>query len=98
MSDTRHQFYAFMAVVVAMLTVCVLPVLASWQLGVSLPDGLLSISDKGITAFGTLLGTIGGLMFRQNGNDQKAAEAALKDVRPVEVVNTKANPVPTEAE
>lgn len=75
MTDHKLQYRAFMAVVCALLVVSILPILAAWQLRLSLPDSLLSVADKAITAFGTLLGTIGGLMFRANGADGARAEA-----------------------
>lgn len=112
MKGANHQFYAFMAVVVAMTIVSVVPMAASWQLGLSLPEGLLAVADKSTTAFGTLLGTIGALMFRQSYADQqsvantgtaleaiKAAQEAPSSLgvpQAVEVVNTQDNPVQTE--
>jgi len=112
MTSVNHQYRAFMAVVAAMTIVSVVPMIASWQLGLSLPDGLLAVADKSTTAFGTLLGTIGALMFRQSMTDQQSASntgaafaaikaaqeapSSLAGVQSVEVVNSANNPVQTE--
>ncbi|MES3042654.1 hypothetical protein [Sphingomonas faeni] len=109
MTGKTQQFLAFLAVVASMLIVAVLPMAASWQLGVSLPDSLLAVADKSTAAFGTLLGTIGALLFRQSASDEEAtkntgeafraitaaqnAPTATQDVR---VVNEADQPVPTE--
>ena len=106
MTDQSHQYRAFMSVVLAMLIVAVFPMAASWALKMTLPDGLLQIADKAITAFGTLLGGIGALMFRQNRIDEvkatndadalKRAQESPSSLAPpkVEVINTPDNPVP----
>jgi hypothetical protein len=110
MTGKTQQFLAFIIVVLAMLIVSVMPMAASWQLGVSLPDGLLAVADKSTAAFGTLLGTIGALLFRQSASDEEATKntgeafraitAAQNSTPPgtqdVRVINESDQPVPTE--
>jgi hypothetical protein len=110
MTGKTQQFLAFLAVVASMLIVAVLPMAASWQLGISLPDSLLAVADKSTAAFGTLLGTIGALLFRQSAADEEATKntgeafraitAAQNSTPPgtqdVRVVNDADQPVPTE--
>lgn len=74
MNSTQMQYRAFMAVVVAALVVALAPIVVSGVRGEALPDALLNISDKSVTAFGTLLGTIGGLLFRQSRADEQRVE------------------------
>lgn len=74
MNTTEMQYRAFLAVVLAMLIVALAPLVVSGIRGVALPEGLISIADKSTAAFGTLLGTIGALLFRQNQIDQSRVD------------------------
>ena len=65
MSEQRLRYRAFLAVVLATLVVALAPIIVSGLLGKVLPDGLIATSDKVTTGFVTLLGTIGGLLFRR---------------------------------
>ena len=66
MSEQRLRYRAFLAVVVATLVVALAPVVVSGLLGKTLSEGLIATSDKVTTGLVTLLGTIGGLLFRQS--------------------------------
>ncbi|GGB18930.1 hypothetical protein GCM10011380_05610 [Sphingomonas metalli] len=63
--DPRLSYRAFLSVVAATLIVALAPIVVSGILGKSLPEALIATSDKVTTGLVTLLGTIGGLMFRQ---------------------------------
>ncbi|KQU61992.1 hypothetical protein ASG67_02275 [Sphingomonas sp. Leaf339] len=65
MSEQRLRYRAFLAVVLATLVVALAPIIVSGLLGKVLPDGLIATSDKVTTGLVTLLGTIGGLLFRR---------------------------------
>lgn len=72
------QYRAFLAVVVATLTVALAPILVAAIRGEALPDGLINIADKSVAGFATLLGSIGTLLFRQNATDQARIETQSK--------------------
>ncbi len=74
MNSTQMQYRAFLVVVAAALIIALTPLLISGYRGEALPDALLNIADKSTTAFGTLLGTIGGLLFRQSTADEKRVD------------------------
>lgn len=69
--DPRLSYRAFLAVVGATLIVALAPVVISGLLGKMLPDALIATSDKVTTGLVTLLGTIGGLLFRQSPPDRR---------------------------
>ena len=66
MTEQRLRYRAFLAVVAVTLVVALAPVVVSGLLGKMLPDALIATSDKVTTGLVTLLGTIGGLLFRQS--------------------------------
>ncbi|MDP1027537.1 hypothetical protein Q5H91_09960 [Sphingomonas sp. KR1UV-12] len=66
MSEQRLRYRAFLSVVAATLVVALAPVIVSGLLGKVLPEALIATSDKVTTGLVTLLGTIGGLLFRQS--------------------------------
>ncbi len=73
MSEQRLRYRAFLAVVIATLVVALAPVVIPGLLGKVLPEGLIATSDKVTTGLVTLLGTIGGLLFRQSQPDRPMA-------------------------
>lgn len=84
MNSTQMQYRAFLAVVVSMLVVALAPLIVSGIRGVALPDALIAIADKSTTAFGTLLGTIGALLFRQSRSDEQRVDntkLAFEEIR-----------------
>lgn len=84
MNSTQMQYRAFLAVVVSMLIVALSPLVVSGIRGVALPDALIAIADKSTTAFGTLLGTIGALLFRQSRADEQRVDnttLAFEEIR-----------------
>jgi len=74
MNSTQMQYRAFLAAIAAALIIALAPLVISGIRGVALPDGLISIADKSVAAFGTLLGTIGGLLFRQSRADEQRVD------------------------
>ncbi len=74
MNSTQMQYRAFMAVVASAFLIALAPLVISGILEKALPDALLNIADKSTTAFATLLGTIGGLLFRQSRADEQRVE------------------------
>jgi hypothetical protein len=61
---TRAQLHAFMALVIAVVAVSIAPVLATSLLGKTIPDSLISVSDKTITGLVGVLGTLVGVMWQ----------------------------------
>lgn len=80
MTATQMQYRAFLAVVIAATLVALAPIAVALIRGESLPDGLIAIADKSVVAFAGLLGTIGALLFRQNGADEHRAATLDKTV------------------
>ncbi|MFS0773846.1 hypothetical protein [Sphingomonas sp. 1P08PE] len=66
MNEQRLRYRAFLSVVGATLIVALAPVVVSGLLGKVLPEALIATSDKVTSGLVTLLGTIGGLLFRQS--------------------------------
>jgi len=63
-----------MAVVVATSIIALAPLIISGVRGESLPEGLVNITDKSVAGLLTLLGTIGGLLFRQSRADEQRVD------------------------
>lgn len=83
MNSAQMQYRAFIVVAISALIVALAPIIASACLRMALPDGLISIADKSVTAFGTLLGSIGALLFRQNQIDESRADTTREAFRAV---------------
>lgn len=61
---TRAQLHAFLALIAAIVTVSVLPVLISGIRGEVIPDSLIAVSDKTVTGLVGVLGTLVGVMWQ----------------------------------
>ena len=56
--SAREQLIAFLALVLAVLTIAIAPVIVAGILGKNLPDSLIAVSDKTVTGLVGVLGTI----------------------------------------
>lgn len=108
--SSREQFWAFTVLVVAILIIGLAPVVTAGIMGKTLPDMLISVSDKTVTGLVGVLGTIAGMIFRTNRVDDARAEntglafeairAAAESQPPgpinAHIVNAPDQPVPVE--
>ena len=92
MNNPQNQYRAFIALLAATLVIALAPIVVSGILGKALPDALIATSDKAVTGFVTLLGTVGGLLFRQGRADEAAAEAARANAETGRILADKAPP------
>ena len=72
--SNREQLVAFIALIVAILTLGLAPVVTAGIMGKTLPDSLIAVSDKTVTGLVGVLGTIAAMIFRTNRTDQAATE------------------------
>jgi hypothetical protein len=61
---TRVQLIAFMALIVAIVVVSLAPVIVTGIMGKTVPDSLISVSDKTVTGLVGVLGTLVGVMWK----------------------------------
>jgi len=76
--SSREQLVAFLSIVCAIVILTLAPVIASAILERSMPDALISMADKAVIGIVGVLGTIAGLIFRQNRVDEARAENTAK--------------------
>lgn len=67
--SSREQLMAFCLLVLAAAFVGLAPVIVTGLMGKTIPDALIANSDKTVTGFIGVLGTITGLIFRRNQSD-----------------------------
>lgn len=62
--ESRQQFYAFLALVAAIVLVALTPVIVTAIMGKVVPDSLIAVSDKCLTGLVGVLGTIAGIAWK----------------------------------
>lgn len=95
MNSTQMQYRAFMAVVLSTLVIALTPLVISGIRGESLPEGLVSITDKSVAGLLTLLGTIGGLLFRQSRADEQRVDNTAAAFEAIKTAQA-STPAPTD--
>lgn len=68
---TRIQLIAFMALIVGIVVVTLAPVIVTGIMGKTVPDSLISVSDKTVTGLVGVLGTLVGVMWQRQREEPK---------------------------
>lgn len=68
---SRLQFWAFLALVGAIVLVSLAPIIVTGIMGKVVPDSLVAVSDKCLTGLVGVLGTIAGVAWRSTKNEQE---------------------------
>lgn len=76
--SSREQLMAFCLLVIAASIVGLTPVIVTGLMGKTIQDALIANSDKTVTGFIGVLGTITGLIFRRSQSDDNATANAGK--------------------
>lgn len=76
--SSREQLMAFCLLVLAAAIVGLAPVIVTGLMGKIMPDALIANSDKTVTGFIGVLGTITGLIFRRSQADDAATSNNTK--------------------
>jgi hypothetical protein len=79
---TRAQLIAFLALVAAIVTVTLAPIIVTGIRGQSVPDSLIAVTDKTVIGLIGVLGTLVGVMWQSR---PKGAEPAGTPSDPVSV-------------
>lgn len=70
-ADSRQQFYAFLALVGAIVLVALAPIIVTGIMGKVVPDSLVAVSDKCLTGLVGVLGTIAGIAWKSGKQEIK---------------------------